>query len=186
MPAVLVHGVPDTHRLWDALRAHLRGRDVAGADLPGFGTPLPPGFEPTKESYVDWLIAELERVGEPVDLVGHDWGSLLVQRVGLAAARPDPHLGLRRRARRPRVRLARHGAAVADARRRRGDHGHDADGDALAEGLAASGIPTADAAGVAARVDDRMKTCILAPLPLGDPSRARSGRTASRASRVPR
>ena len=27
--------------------------------------------------YAAWLIAELEAVGEPVDLVGHDWGGIL-------------------------------------------------------------------------------------------------------------
>src|SRR5262249_408425 len=32
-------------------------------------------------------IAEIERCGEPVDLVGHDWGATLVQRV--VSLRPD-------------------------------------------------------------------------------------------------
>lgn len=81
MPAVLVHGVPDTHRMWDPLRSHLKRSDVVAPSLPGFGVPVPPGFDPTKEAYVDWLIEEIERLGVPVDLVGHDWGSLLVQRV---------------------------------------------------------------------------------------------------------
>jgi pimeloyl-ACP methyl ester carboxylesterase len=48
---------------------------------------MPAGFAATKEAYVDWLIGELEHVGVPVDLVGHDWGSLLVQRV--VSLRPD-------------------------------------------------------------------------------------------------
>ncbi len=55
--------------------------------LPGFGAPRPDGFRSTKEEYVDWLIARLERVGEPVDLVGHDWGCILTARV--ASLRPD-------------------------------------------------------------------------------------------------
>lgn len=87
MPAVLVHGVPDTHRLWDKLRARLARKDVLTPSLPGFGIPLPAGFPATKEAYVAWLVGELERVGEPVDLVGHDWGALLVQRV--VSVRPD-------------------------------------------------------------------------------------------------
>ena len=87
MPAVLVHGVPDTHRMWDPVRSHLRRSDVVTPSLPGFGAPVPPGFDPVKESYVDWLIGEIERIGVPVDLVGHDWGSLLVQRV--VSLRPD-------------------------------------------------------------------------------------------------
>ena len=87
MPAVLVHGVPDTYRLWDKLRSHLAQRDVLAPALPGFGCPAPSGFTATKEAYVDWLATEIERIGEPVDLVGHDWGSLLVQRV--VSLRPD-------------------------------------------------------------------------------------------------
>jgi pimeloyl-ACP methyl ester carboxylesterase len=85
--ALLVHGVPDTHRLWDRLRAELSRDDIVALDLPGFGGPVPVGFTATKEEYVDWLIAEVEGVGEPVDLVGHDWGAILVQR--LASVRPD-------------------------------------------------------------------------------------------------
>ena len=37
MPGVLVHGVPDTHRLWDKLRSRLSRRDVLTPSLPGFG-----------------------------------------------------------------------------------------------------------------------------------------------------
>ena len=87
MPAVLVHGVPDTHRLWDTVRSHLHREDIVTIDLPGFGTPLPAGFTSTKEEYLDWLITKIEEIGEPVDLVGHDWGSLLTGR--LASVRPD-------------------------------------------------------------------------------------------------
>src|SRR4030095_6593160 len=87
MPVVFVHGVPDTHRLWDKLRSFLSRRDVLTPSLPGFGCAVPPGFTATKEAYVEWLVGELERVGEPVDLVGHDWGSLLVQRI--VSVRPD-------------------------------------------------------------------------------------------------
>jgi pimeloyl-ACP methyl ester carboxylesterase len=87
MPAVFVHGVPDTYRMWDRLRSHLKRTDVVAVALPGFGVPLPDGFAATKEAYVEWLIDEVERIGGPVDLVGHDWGSLLVQR--LVSLRPD-------------------------------------------------------------------------------------------------
>ena len=87
MPAVLVHGVPDTSQLWDRVRSRLSRTDVITPSLPGFASPVPSGFRATKEDYVDWLIERIERVGEPVDLVGHDWGSLLVQRV--VSTRPD-------------------------------------------------------------------------------------------------
>jgi pimeloyl-ACP methyl ester carboxylesterase len=39
MPAVFVHGVPDTTRLWDAVRARLERTDVVTPALPGFGAP---------------------------------------------------------------------------------------------------------------------------------------------------
>ncbi|MBW8698556.1 Lipase LipV [Streptomyces sp. MBT84] len=87
MPAVLIHGVPDTHRVWDGVRRHLTRTDVEAWDLPGFGAPRPQGFGSTKEEYVDRLIDRLERVGEPVDLVGHDWGCIITARV--ASLRPD-------------------------------------------------------------------------------------------------
>ncbi|OKK05049.1 alpha/beta fold hydrolase [Streptomyces sp. CB02400] len=87
MPAVLIHGVPDTHRLWGPVRRHLSRTDVEAWDLPGFGAPRPQGFGSTKEEYVDWLVERLERIGEPVDLVGHDWGCILTARV--ASVRPD-------------------------------------------------------------------------------------------------
>ena len=87
MPAILIHGVPDTHRLWAGVRRHLARTDVEAWDLPGFGAPRPDGFGSTKEEYADWLIGRLEEVGEPVDLVGHDWGCILTARV--ASLRPD-------------------------------------------------------------------------------------------------
>ena len=87
MPAVLVHGVPSSPAMWDPLRACLARRDVVALRLPGFGCAVPAGFDCTKEAYVGWLIGELERQGGPVDLVGHDWGALLVLRA--AGLRPD-------------------------------------------------------------------------------------------------
>jgi pimeloyl-ACP methyl ester carboxylesterase len=36
---------------------------------------------------VAWLTATLESLSQPIDLIGHDWGSLLVVRV--ASARPN-------------------------------------------------------------------------------------------------
>jgi pimeloyl-ACP methyl ester carboxylesterase len=89
MPAFLVHGNPDSSRLWSRVIGHLGAYDgeVIAADLPGFAAPSPPAFERTKESYVEWIVEQLEGLGGGVDLVGHDWGSLLVQRV--ASVRPD-------------------------------------------------------------------------------------------------
>ena len=87
MPAVFVHGVPDTFRVWEPIRKHLCRQDVVALALPGFNSPLPPNFDATKEEYANWIIRQLEDMGEPVDLVGHDWGCILTMRV--ASLRPD-------------------------------------------------------------------------------------------------
>jgi pimeloyl-ACP methyl ester carboxylesterase len=89
MPALFIHGNPDSASLWDRVRDNLDAYDgeVVAADLPGFAQPAPEGFERTKEGYVDWIVERLDELGGGVDLVGHDWGSLLVQRV--ASIRPD-------------------------------------------------------------------------------------------------
>ena len=89
MPAVLVHGVPETSALWDDLVPLLGRDDVVALQLPGFGCPRPDGFGATKEEYVDWLVGELESLQSdgPVDLLGHDWGGGFVVR--LVSIRPD-------------------------------------------------------------------------------------------------
>ncbi len=80
MPAVFVHGVPDTAGVWQPVIDCLGSDDVVALSLPGFGSDLPDDFAPTKEGYVDWLIEELREIPDPIDLVGHDWGSMLVVR----------------------------------------------------------------------------------------------------------
>src|ERR1700720_1730477 len=89
MPAVFVHGVPETPAVWDPLRSSLRRDDAVALQLPGFGCPRPDGFAATKEDYVAWLVGQLEGLQSqgPVDLVGHDWGGGFVVRVG--STRPD-------------------------------------------------------------------------------------------------
>jgi pimeloyl-ACP methyl ester carboxylesterase len=86
MAIVFLHGVADTFRLWDKVRSRLNGDSVALA-LPGFGAAIPAGFRADKESYVDWIIACLEQMSSPVDLVGHDWGCMFALRA--ASLRPD-------------------------------------------------------------------------------------------------
>ncbi len=80
---VFVHGVPETAAVWRKVRALVDGESVAVA-LPGFGCPRPDGFGATGDEYVTWLVGELDRIGEPVDLVGHDWGAPLTMRVATA------------------------------------------------------------------------------------------------------
>jgi pimeloyl-ACP methyl ester carboxylesterase len=48
---------------------------------------VPAGFSATKEAYVDWLLGQLAVIQGPIDLVGHDWGGLLVVRA--VSVRPD-------------------------------------------------------------------------------------------------
>jgi pimeloyl-ACP methyl ester carboxylesterase len=80
---VFVHGVPETAAFWDKLRSRLDRESVA-LSLPGFGTPRPAGFGATKDDYAGWLRGELQEMGEPVDLVGHDWGAGLTYRIASA------------------------------------------------------------------------------------------------------
>ena len=86
-PVVLVHGNPETPAVWDLVADRLGSRPVHRAHLPGFGTPVPDGFGATMDEYATWLAGEIEAVGTPVHLVGHDWGGALTLRV--AELRPD-------------------------------------------------------------------------------------------------
>jgi pimeloyl-ACP methyl ester carboxylesterase len=85
--AVFVNGNPETAAIWDSLLGELERRDTLRLSPPGFGAPIPDGFACTGAAYRDWLIAALEALGQPVDLVGHDVGGSTVVRV--AMARPD-------------------------------------------------------------------------------------------------
>jgi pimeloyl-ACP methyl ester carboxylesterase len=91
MTVVLIHGMPQTYRLWNGVISHLEREDaVVALDLPGFASPAPSGWRATKEAYVEWIIEQIEPLAErdgPVHLVGHDWGCLLALRV--ASIRPE-------------------------------------------------------------------------------------------------
>lgn len=87
MTAVFVHGNPETAALWRPLLAELGRDDTVTVSPPGFGAPIPEGFGATADEYLSWLTTEVEAMGEPVDLVGHDWGANHVMR--LACRRPD-------------------------------------------------------------------------------------------------
>jgi pimeloyl-ACP methyl ester carboxylesterase len=119
-----------------------------------------PGFPATKEAYVDWTIESIEDIGGPVDLVGHDWGSVLVQRV--VSLRPDL------------VRTWVAGGAAIDAEY----VWHDVaqmwqtpevgeqvmagfTPEAIPLALVPEGIPQATAEDMATYMDDTMKDCIL-------------------------
>jgi pimeloyl-ACP methyl ester carboxylesterase len=90
MTVVLVHGNPETPVVWDLLVEQLEALGVpepVRLAPPGFGAPVPGGWGATVTEYRDWLIAELERIDGPIDLVGHDWGAGHV--MNAVMARPD-------------------------------------------------------------------------------------------------
>jgi pimeloyl-ACP methyl ester carboxylesterase len=151
--------VPDTAAMWAPLLERLDRGDVVTLRLPGFGAPLPSGFSSTKDEYAAWVAGALRDLGEPVDLVGHDWGALLSQRV----VNTEPAL----------IRTW----ALADGVVSREFRWHDLavqwqtpgvgeqvmelmTGDALVAGLGAAGHPAPEVA--AAHIDPEMKRAILA------------------------
>ena len=78
MTKVFVHGNPETSAIWRPLGTELSARginDIVLLSPPGFGTPTPTNWKATQDDYVAWLVEEIERFGEPVDIVGHDWGA---------------------------------------------------------------------------------------------------------------
>jgi pimeloyl-ACP methyl ester carboxylesterase len=87
MTTIFVHGVPDTSGVWSRLGEHLPPGESVALALPGFGCAAPDGFGATKEDYVAWLVAALEAIPAPRDVVAHDWGSMLMLRV--LSLRPD-------------------------------------------------------------------------------------------------
>lgn len=89
---LFLHGVPDSPAIWRPLLGQfdLGATPVAVPALPGFTAPLPAGFPAAKEAYADWAIEQAEvlfAAHGPIDIIGHDWGALIAQRV--AMLRPD-------------------------------------------------------------------------------------------------
>jgi len=90
MTVVLLHGNPETPIIWEPLLAELGRTDVVTPQLPGFGCPVPDGFDSTKEAYVAWFTGVVEGLVAqhgPVDFVGHDWGGGIGMRV--VSQRPE-------------------------------------------------------------------------------------------------
>jgi pimeloyl-ACP methyl ester carboxylesterase len=90
MTIALVHGVPETAAVWDLLVDELVAlgyQEPLRLSPPGFGAAVPDGWTATFRDYGAWLTSELEKLGQPVDLVGHDWGGGHVLYV--AMTRPD-------------------------------------------------------------------------------------------------
>ena len=160
MPAVFVHGVPDTQQVWDAVISRLGRKDVLTLSLPGFGRPVPAGFSATKEAYADWLLGQLAAIEGPIDLVGHDWGGLLVVRA--VSVRPDAVRSWAAGGAPLDREYVWHQAAKAWQTPGMGEKvmaGLTAE--ALGAALVAAGVPATDAAETAAHVDSTMKQCML-------------------------
>ena len=163
MTKVFVHGVPDTPVVWRPLLERLRlpPEEAITLGLPGFGRAAPAGFAATKDAYAEWLRAELRKLPRPLDLVGHDWGALLVLRVvclepalarswAIGAAPIDPDYEWHRAAKAwqtPGV-----GEEVMEK----------TTPEAMAKALAVAGVPAVAAAETACHWDGEMKRAILA------------------------
>ena len=88
---VLLHGFPQTSTSWNAVCAKLieAGYRTVRFDQRGYA----PGARPKKRrayrssALVGDVAALIEKVGAPVNLVGHDWGSAVAW--GTAASRPE-------------------------------------------------------------------------------------------------
>jgi Predicted hydrolases or acyltransferases (alpha/beta hydrolase superfamily) len=163
MPAVFVHGVPDTEQMWDPLLEVLDRQDIIRLSLPGFRTDVPDDWAATKEAYAAWLEGELDHIGVPVDLVAHDWGALLAQR--LASVRPDLIRTLACGSGPLDADYTWHAMAQAWQTPEVGEQIMAAmlamSNDDLAAGLAAGGAPPDLAVLQASNIDARMTECIL-------------------------
>src|SRR5690349_17481157 len=188
MTVVLVHGNPETDAVWSPLVAVLSRTDVVRLSPPGWGAPVPAGWGATLEEYRRWLVGELEAIGEPVDLVGHDWGGGHVANV--AMTRPellrswcsdvlgmfDPDYvwhDLAQVWQAPDAGEAAVAAVLADT-------------DTLVQGLAAAGVPPEVAREMARSFDGGTARCILALYrDAAQPAMARLGENLPAASARP-
>ena len=160
MPAVFVHGVPDTPEVWDAVVSRLGQKDVVRLALPGFASPLPAGFGATKDEYVDWILGQLALPSGPIDLVGHDWGGLLVARV--VSVQPTAVRSWAAGAAPLEREYVWHQAARAWQTPGLGEKVMAGlTPETLQAALVAAGVPAADAARAGSKLDATMKQCIL-------------------------
>lgn len=81
-PALLLHGFPTTHRLWDGVVPALRdgGLRCIAPDLAGYGSSDSPGAEPGMQRQAGWVAELLDKLGIDAALVvAHDVGSAAAQ-----------------------------------------------------------------------------------------------------------
>ncbi len=80
---VLIHGAWHGGWCWSRVAPMLRqkGHTVLAPDLPGHGEDKTPVAQITLQTYVDSVAALLDRQAEPVILVGHSMGGLVISQV---------------------------------------------------------------------------------------------------------
>jgi len=162
MTTLFVHGVPETAALWDGVRGLIDRESVALA-LPGFGGPRPEGHDGSMDAYAEWLLDEIRAIDEPVDVVGHDWGGILVARIATYAP-----AGLRSWVSDApgAIQPGFEWHAFAKVWQTPGEgeaffEGLLASPEAAAEALEATGVPAADAPALVGAVDEVMVDSIL-------------------------
>ncbi|MEM9515785.1 MAG: alpha/beta fold hydrolase [Actinomycetota bacterium] len=79
-PVVMLHGFPENGATWQPLADHLGDVRVIAPDLRGHGLSDAPRRVSAYrvDRLVDDVLALIDLVGGPVDIVGHDWGGALV------------------------------------------------------------------------------------------------------------
>lgn len=89
-PVVLLHGYPQTHRMWRDVAAALAGeREVVVMDLRGYGessapAPTPDDANYSKREMAADVVAVMTTLGHPeFDVVGHDRGGRVAHRLAL-------------------------------------------------------------------------------------------------------
>ena len=87
-PLVALHGVTIDHTAWDGVRPRLeRARTVLAVDRRGHGASGKGGADHSLAHEVADLLAEVEVLDEPVDVVAHSYGGLVALEAALTSDR---------------------------------------------------------------------------------------------------
>jgi pimeloyl-ACP methyl ester carboxylesterase len=86
---VLIHGAWHGGWSWDKLAPHMQeyGHDVKAPDLPGHGDDSTPLLEVSRSDYIDRTCQMIDESDEPVMLVGHSLGGIVISEA--AEQRPE-------------------------------------------------------------------------------------------------